>query len=269
MPFIRRAVVQVGDQRFEDLRVVFDVTRSLSRSENTAEVVIYNLTKQNRETLVAADRVPVVILAGYVDTGVEQVFSGLLERVTVEREGADVATRMSSGDGPPAKIPLRAHAPDADLGAVFGQLVTDLGAGGIGAGNSRAVQRALRGRSLGSGGTTTSEDPREALDQLLIPAGFEASIQAGAIQVAEIGAVVAGTAPVISPATGLEGRASKKERRRVAFKAKIIPGIAPGRRVVLQSEDVSGTFRVESARWVGDTRGGGWSVEVEASPPRT
>lgn len=261
--FDRRAVVRVGTQNFADLRVTFDVRLSLARSENTAVVTLYNLSVDNRAALAAAEQIPVLVLAGYRDAAPVTIFSGVLSKVETIRERADVGLELSSGDGTPRFIAPRSHAPDADLGAIFGQLLDDLVTAGLGLGNARTIQARLRGRSLGRSPTVVSGRPADALDQLLIPAGLEWSVQSGQLQILERGATTTETAPLISPRSGLRGRPERGEKKRITIDIGIVGGVAPGRRLVLQSDEINGTVRVESVQWIGDTRGGDWRGSIE------
>lgn len=84
-------------------------------------------------------------------------------------------------------------------------------------------------------------------------------------------------APVINPATGLidlpfhttdTGRKPKKDKRRrrgVQFKALLNTDIVPGKIVKLESKWITGFYRVNTARFSGETRGNEWYVECFCS----
>jgi hypothetical protein len=93
----------------------------------------------------------------------------------------------------------------------------------------------------------------------------------GTLDSAEIATVVSPETGLIgSPArTGQEGARGSKTRKRkqrpgAKFTTLLIPSLAPGKFVILKSDFVSGSFKVQSVEHIGDTHGNDWNSIVEA-----
>ena len=274
----RRCAVQVEDQAFEDLRVSFNVLRTLRAVPAQAEVTLYNLEPGLRRRLVEAaarkltpagtqgarGRVRVRLLAGYATTGVSQIFAGDMREVRVEDQGPDVAVRISAGDGlgsVSTRGAPRTFAAGTPLIDVLKRALQD---SGLEAGNALAsAQDALRGRTVGSGGLALDGDPVRAIDEVVRAVELEWSIQDGQVQVLAPDRALAGVAVLLSAGTGLVGTPSEDQRRHVRATALMNPEIAPGRLVRIESRDFSGDYRVQAVRYIGDTHGQPWYCEIE------
>lgn len=271
--FGRRCAVQVEDQAFEDLRVSFSVLRTLRAVPAQAEVVLYNLSRDLRSRLQEAaarrpnggrGRVRVRLLAGYAETGVAQIYAGDLRELKVETQGADIAARISAGDGLSSlstRGAARSFAAGTPLIDVLRRAVED---SGLDAGNALAQAReALRGRTLGDGGLALDGDPARAIDAVTRAGGLEWSVQDGQVQVLAPDRALAGVAVLLSPSTGLVGEPTEDQRKHLKCTALLNPDIAPGRLVRVTSRDLSGNYRVQDVRYVGDTHGQPWYCEIE------
>jgi hypothetical protein len=264
--FGRVVEIVVQDQRFTDLRVAFSVTRSLRGQPGQAEVTAYNLAPDLRSRLLseAQGGVRVSLRAGYRTTGVAQIFLGDVRRVQLRREGAEVAVVLSAGDGLAAlsaRAAARSFAAGAGLGDVLRRVVED---SGLGAGNALTDGvSALAGRTLGAGGIALDGDVSRSLDAVTRAGGLEWSVQDGQVQVLRAGQPRSDLAVLLSPATGLVGDPSEDEQRVLRATSLLNPEIVPGRILDLRAPDLSGAYRVESVRYVGDTHGAPWYSEVE------
>jgi len=74
------------------------------------------------------------------------------------------------------------------------------------------------------------------------------------------------TAQLLNASTGLIGSPSKDKKGVVTARVLIRPGLDPGRRVVLESALVSGSFEIRSLEIVGETRGNEWTATLELRP---
>lgn len=268
--FSRRAVVQVAGRDVSGLRVRFDVARNLKNVPSSAEIKIYNLSEASRQAVSAQPDVPVLVLAGYRDQEPHAVFLGRLRRVTTVVEGADLVTTIASADGVPTTAPRvnLSLAAGSDLGAALEQITALSERAGIGRGNTAGIARSLQGRRVGAGGLALSGSISAALDTVLEQAGIEWSVQDGQLQLLERGGARQVRAAVLSSDTGLVSSPSVDERGNVKVRSLIAPGLTPGLLVQLQSRLVSGFYRVESARYTGDTEGPEWYLEIELKPAR-
>lgn len=257
------------------LRVTFRVGKTSTSEPNTATVAIYNLAEFSRGRIKAKDQA-VIVRAGYVDL-VEQVCAGVIKRVEHRREGVDIVTELELKDGGRDLLEpefRRSYQRATSRRRIIDDIL-------------RTMPHTSRGRinAAGVAGVTSgklsfSTTSKLAIDRLARAWDFEWSIQDGAIQVLDPDGTVEPVelATVLSPETGLigspartgqEGRKSSRSRSRkqqtgAKFQTLLFPSIRPGRYVLLESEFVSGAFKVQSVEHTGDTHGNDWSTDVEA-----
>jgi hypothetical protein len=94
--------------------------------------------------------------------------------------------------------------------------------------------------------------------------GFEWSIQEGALQLLQNAEPLAATATLLTPSTGLVGTPSIDVGGILTAQALMIPDIFPGRLIVLESERLTGNYRVETCNYSGNTAGPDWYIDIEA-----
>lgn len=92
----RRIRVEVAGLMIEDLRIVFEVEKSVDESQQRGMCTIYNLAPANEE-LIYKRADTIVIHAGYPAT-VAQVFKGFVERVQRVRQQLSRQVIMKLGD---------------------------------------------------------------------------------------------------------------------------------------------------------------------------
>ena len=71
---------------------------------------------------------------------------------------------------------------------------------------------------------------------------------------------------MVTAASGLGGVPEVLEKLRVRAKSLLAPGLDPGLLVRLESRDVTGFYRVDSARYQGDTWATPWYAILEMRP---
>lgn len=103
---------------------------------------------------------------------------------------------------------------------------------------------------------------RDALTEILWPRGYVWTIQDRTIYVGLQTALNPGTVPLISPTTGLIG-SPKRTAKGVDFECKLDPRVRPGWGVQLQSDFVTGLFRVVVREHEGDNRGIKWLTKAQ------
>lgn len=265
--FGREATIQVGTIVLTGLRVSFKVAKTLRRNPNKAEIKVYNLNPTNRAQIEQAVGVACKVTAGYKGAPLATYFLGDLRGGRTEREGVNLITMLSNGDGERRSRSARASAtfaPGTTVGAVLQHLVGRLG---IDPGNTaRTFANAVLGNGMQifAEGTTVHGNAHDELDALARSAGLEVSVQDGVLQAVPRGAPLPATAVVLNASSGLLGNPSISNEGVVKFKALLLPDIAPGRQITIQTPLLSGTYRVEKAEYVGDTGGADWYVQGEA-----
>lgn len=246
------------------LDVAFSVERSLKPEPNTAEIQVWNLNEDNRSALEELDRVPVTIDAGY-EKQTALLYSGTIRTVFTTREGPDLVTTLQSGDAEKeyqqARVSL-SIAPATPNASVMQQIVKALG---ISEGNLGTVTPQLLASPpfLPQGGVL-SGSASKIMTRVAQSLGFEWSIQEGALQLLKVSQPLAATAILLTPDTGLIGSPSIDNEGILTAQSLLIPDIFPGRLLVLESERLSGNYRVEKCAYSGTTHGDEWYIDIEA-----
>jgi baseplate hub protein gp41 len=270
--FRRRYVLTVDTLRITDLDVSFRVKRTLKREPNTCDVALYNLRADHRRQLAEKPAVRVVLEAGYEGSGLSAIFRGDLRSAHTQREGPDLVTRVSSGDGERRARGTRVSrtfGPGTPLRAVLMQAAEDLGLGLGNLAQAAAAARLEGGGNTYAQGTTLHGPAYRELCRLLESCGLECSVQNGALQVLERGRALGASAVVLSPETGLVESPSEASDGVVTAKALMVPDLVPGRVVEFRAREVEGFYRVSTGNYQGDTTGGEWGVTVECAPMAT
>lgn len=269
--FRRTYRLQVDTLEIEGLNVGFTIERTLRRRPGRCEIKVWNLSADHRSQLetLPAGGVYVRLEAGYDDaTGRGQIFEGRLHRARTERSGADLITTIRSrdGGGTTSARTSRSHAAGASVASVVRGLVADLG---IGEGNLPDVLDRLTLGGVGSfsAGVAVSGGTADELDGIMDSAGYEWSVQDGAIQVLERGAGLTRPAVLLSPETGLIGRPTVDEHGKIQAETLLIPALVPGALVLIETTDRTGTYRIEQARFRGELDGGDWGVSLTCGVP--
>lgn len=263
--FKRRHEIVVGTVLLTDVRVTFNVVRSLKREANKASISIWNLNEDHRQSVSSQDQIPVSISAGY-ENRFSRIFLGNLDRATSVLNGPDIVTTLESGDGK-SKMRSTNISKSYPRQTPVKTIISDLAkAIGIGTGN---LEEIIATAKLPTADTQTitgvavfgnaSRELRYWLDSLRI----EWSIQDGALQLLKKRDSLKSEAIRLTPDTGLIGSPSVDNKGKLSATALLIPDLEPGRVVVVDSRFVSGAYRIEQTTYVGDTLGGDWLAQIE------
>lgn len=265
--FGRQWSLTVGDRQWTDLRVVFEVQRSLTKHPDPAQITVYNLARQTRSGFYAGEQVRLV--AGYSDAA-GLVFSGTLTGLTPNRDGADYAVTLSCRDGDAAyRAACRSsYAKGAPLSLVVGDLVSAMGLS-MGAG----AKQLLAGKST-RGALATVGTGSDCLAKVLAPFGLGYILLDGNVVILATDGTTADDAILLAPDTGLVGNpepitdkplAPGRKAKRIRVTSLLQPGMVPGRRLQLQSVEYSGIYRIDAVQHKGDTHGEDWYSIAEVT----
>lgn len=257
-----------GDE--QPLDIEFEVEKSTAREPNTVSISVYNLNSSHRDQLKDANRVGVILEAGYRGGELTTIFSGDLRDVESSWDGLDVVTKLEGEDGGNSYREARLQRSFAAGTPVLTVLRAAVEAMGIGEGNLRELSE-LAIEDTGSTypeGTVLSGPARRAVDRLVRSCGYQWSIQDGNFQIRQRGRPVRGTATVLSPETGLLGSPSrsKPERGRPRVtnaQCLLVPGLYPGRVILLRSREIEGQFMARKVKFSGSTFASEWGAELE------
>ncbi len=259
-----------------ELRVAFKVTKTLVKDPNSAEIKIYNLAESTRAKLPGTGS-KVVLKAGYEDT-VEQIFIGDARSIESKREGVEWVTTLKCGDGERAVQHARVNE-SFGVNTLASNVITTLGeATGLDTGNLSTLAKggAFPGRY--TQGYAASGKAFKELEKALSAAGYELSIQDGALQVLKPGETTTESVIELSEDSGLVGSpevsgGEKKEGKKntapskpvLQVKSLLHGGFRCGRRVAVTSRQYKGVYKCVKVEHTGDSAGGEFysALEVE------
>lgn len=271
--FDRTAIVTVDTIEIRALDFDFEITKTLKPEPNTCSLTIYNLNEEHQAQLEelrpkgkdAKSGIPCKLEAGYGETP-SLLWLGDLRTVQTFREGTDWVTRLASGDGEKAWRHARisqSFGPKTPIDTALRAIARTLG---VGEGNLSKVVARLKqaGSATYPSGLVLHGAASRHLTELARSAGLEVSIQDGALQFLDRGKALAGSAIVLSAATGLLDSPSVDNEGVVSARTLLIPDLAPGRIVQMEAERIKGAYRVEKCSWKGTTSGDEWYIDFEA-----
>lgn len=263
----------VYDSRETDtpIQIAFEVTKTLYSFASIGKLTASNLNAEHRAELARLRhnrrRIRVEIHAGYgEDTSL--LFIGDVRGFTDEPNGTEALTTVEGSDGGPL-ITERRIARTYAAGTLVTTPVFDMvDALGIGEGNSRELLGAtLRGYPTLPRPKTFTHLVSQELTGYLRSMGYTWSIQNGAVQILRHGATLARTGVRLTPETGLIS-AHYVDRWTIKVVSFLIPEVCPGYRIIIESERVTGDFRVHEVKYSGDSFGGDWICEITCRVPR-
>lgn len=272
-----------------DLRMTFTVNKDSGPSTNTAEIGIYNLSEASRGRMKSVGH-QVRVMAGYAKGSRREkalLFQGDIVKVNHAHHPPDFVTRIDANDG-------HAVLRDTLMNRPYGDNTSALKILGDAVKAFKLPLRTALDR-LGvpdrpyPRGFSARGPARKTLDEVTDRLGLEWSIQNGEIKLVKKGAVDGFEAVLVSPDTGMIGKAEKlefeesdgaqktteeKEGWRVA--SLLLPTVEPGNPLAIESRSLSpraglpgeagikrGVFRVERVIHRGDTHGDEWRTTVE------
>jgi hypothetical protein len=260
--------------------IEFVVEKDLkSTVPNTCQIKVWNLSETTRKAFTNGQKLTVRLEAGYVG-GASQIYFGEARAAwtTLENQ-CDYVTHIESTDTVAhptsvtktkkntsniyrtmgAKVPLKdamaqiAQALDVDEGNLQTALLRAPGAS--------SIQTVSGGAVVGAA--------FQRLTDLCRSAGLEWSVQDGALQFLNIGQALSDTKALLlsdNPNTGIIGSPLVDSQDYVTVETLLLPGLLPGVKVKLDTLFVSGTYRVEKARYSGSTFALPWYCNFDASP---
>lgn len=258
----------------ENLRVQFKVKKTSKKEPNSCDLTIYNLSADSRGKI--SRDVKLTVEAGYVGT-LAQIFSGDALTVDHVHDGPNWITRIQCNDGERAyrfSTVSESFKAGTGFGDVFEKVASKTGL------DVADAVKFIRGeikdqftRGFVAHGFAFSE-----LDRLLKDRGLDYSIQDGRLQILKAGTASKDSAITLSSSTGLIGspahgtgdattsKARAEKASILKVKSLLQPGIKPGRKLKVESVDISGSFVARDVLHSGDTAGGDWYSDVEAVP---
>ena len=249
------------------LRVQFKIHKNKASTMNTGDLTLYNLTKSTR-TKLQEKNAPVTIEAGYIGN-IGAIFLGNMTISNQVKQGADWVSKYAIGTSVQSFKAGRLnkpYPPGTPKSNVIMDLISTLGYG-LGNAEIALTNALMKGAPNFEKGFAVTGKASLALDKIIDGIGLEYSVQDGAIQILEPGSSNQDSSVYIDKSHGLIGNAEQGEDKNkkpvVKVRSLLQATLVPGRVVVLNSEDASGNFTIESVTHSGDTWGTEWYSDLE------
>lgn len=239
-----------------NIRVQFDVVKSVDGGLNSCRIRVYNLSKDKRKKLIKEDtdsntKMPFLLKAGY--NKIETLFKGFILESYSEKSGTDIVTTIVAMDG---LVDAQGSYTSTTVkkGDAINVILKDMPTTTRAKISDRPVlQRAkvLVGNSLKLVENNLKDDETYFIDE-------------GKLYIIKQNEVISDFVPLVNNATGLL-LTPKKKKYEVTFNTLLNPSIKIGGLVKLESilaENLNGTYKVLTITYRGDSQGTDWSQEV-------
>lgn len=284
----RAATVQVGtikidaggtsalDVAFRIQKGVHITKNSCKPQPNTCDLRIYNLSTDHQKELEQATTptpgappkvVACSISAGYVGRQ-SLIFSGQLRGANTVTDGATDVTELTTGDGDKALAQSRmsiALGPGTSGAAGMKKILASLG---VGDGNLSKALALLQAQplaaSLFNAGVLLKGSAAELMTDFCRSCGLEWSIQNGALQVTDLNAPLDGEAVLVDAQHGMVGSPTVDTRGILSVTTLMIPDLAPGVKIAVNTPHLKGGYRIIHVEWKGSTFENDWYCHLEA-----
>jgi len=258
-----------GSLELTDLRMAFNIKKTNKAAKNEMVLEIYNLSKDTRSSLEETD-VQIIVQAGYGDFP-ETIFVGDIISVIHPRRGPDIITNIECGDGSKVlkdTLISESFTPGTSVKEVVDKLAKSF---------SIPIKELTSGlEDQFTNGVSLVGLAKDALDKLGDSFNFDWSIQDNEMQVLLKPDVSIDTEILLKPDTGLLGIPEKlfsnttklpddpnNKPEGVKAKALLQPKFRPGRKVRIESDLITGSYKIETIVHRGDTHGSEWISQFE------
>lgn len=290
-------LVRVNGIQFTELDIEFSVKKSLRPEPNTCSLTVYGLHEDHRQEVEAMNlydpkkikgasktallsevklqrhvgvgrapkkgNIPVQLEAGYKGAR-SLIFSGDLRRGITHYEGPEVKLELEGEDGGRSILSSRVNhsfPPGTRRLDVVRECALAMG---VGLGNIVAVESSLKGTY--SHGTSISGQASDILSGLLRAQGISYSVQNGVLAFRRAGEGLVTKGYLLRSGTGLVGHPERDAGGGLMVTSLILPDIAPGAYVQLDSRDFKGSYLVKSVEYRGQSAGNEWYSVLECFP---
>lgn len=269
--FNRKWKLVVGDIEIASdknpLRVAFNVERDTKPYPNAAEILIWNLSEENRKGLAKQKEIPCRLEAGY-EGEIGEVFSGILDRASTARVEADYVTRINAGDGTGA-IRAATISQSFAAGTPVSKVLADIAERlGVGPGNlSKFTAAALTNGAVLKRPLTLHGPFIEEFSHFTAALGLSWSVQSGLLQLLSPGEP-ARQGPLLDKTSGLLDTPqievdSQTKKPQIVGRSLLRASLVPGVEFHVKSEvaGIDASFVAVKTKHTGDSRSSEWQVE--------
>jgi hypothetical protein len=255
--FGRRFSLIVGSSsdgiEINNLRIAFEVTKSLDKEPNPAKIRIWNLAPYHRAAIMSGQWKTVALSVGYEQ--LRMIYAGDITKRNVKREDMDLVIEVECGDGAKAfrsarvNMTLPAGTTDGFAAVALAGTMPDTPRG------TMAVQRA----TPSSRPRVYCGNTRDYLSNVAHANNADWSIQDGSLIMLPANATLTGQGPLINESTGMIGMPQAKDEG-LEVQCLCNPEITVGGVVRVESLEstYSGDYKVVAVKHNGDSMEGDW-----------
>jgi hypothetical protein len=286
--FGRRWELIVDNLELTNLDFRFHVAKSTKAEPNKLDIQVVNMSPDHvaqvtkRATSKGSTGVNIRLSAG-LGEDLHLIFDGDAREISTAQTSAERITTIAAHDGGRAFRESRISQSFAPGASITSAIVACARAMGIGIGNANEASAGASINGLGAAfpnGITLAGRASDQLSRVTRAAGLTWSIQNSVLQLQKNGQPLQTTSVRIASDAGMVGSPSvdmdanvassdaKKKTKPTLVKVRtlIIPGIYPGRKVVLDTADYQGGYQVVEALFTGATDGNDWYIDAKLRP---
>lgn len=255
--FDRIIKLKVGETNVAGLDIAFEINKNLEAQANTCEIKILNLSLKNREILSNHKRVPVILEAGYKDF-LQPIFIGDMYNIFCQKEGPDIITILSVGDGlnsiQTSRI-KKTYVKDTPVKYVIQDLAKSLK---LPLNSSLSQLKNMLTKGLSLSGNSMLE-----LEKLLKSQNFSVSVQDNSLQILKNNESLTKEAIVLDSNSGLISSPEFSQNNLLTLKCLLMPELKPGLSLYIDSLIFKGLAIIQSVKFDGSTYDENWFSELE------
>lgn len=255
--------------QIENLRVQFEIKKTLKISDNSATITITNCASGTRAEF-QTKPAHIELLAGYQQTSLSSLYKGDIYFADSRHDGAEWLTTVECGTGLNARSFGQTSVTfkgGAQVLSIAKKLASDMGLK-----VPKNVEEAVAMKERLKNGFTVSSGSLEQLQDLVKVRGFDASIQDDELVMLRDAEAGKAQALTISQATGMVGspelgQPSEKGKPAILrVRTLLNPKAQVGRLLYVDAKNVTGGHVAQTVTHVGDTHGLEWFTDIEAVP---
>lgn len=273
-------VIIEGKPKQDALNITFDIDKDLTKQTNKCRLQVFNLSDKTAKILEREDSICILEVGYSEDIGLRRIFVGAVLKAWTSIKDADMVTELELSDG---QIAIRDCVVSLSYAeSVSGEKVIEDIAAAMG-----LVVQFAEGLDYCSyaNGFSFIGPGRTCLEKVCAASGLSWSIQNNVLQIIENGGSTKVMAIKLNADSGLigsperiikaakkikklSGKKSKKNRnkdKKAGWKVRALlqPTLNPGDLIYLESKPVTGWFKIESLKHVGEYRGKNWYTNME------
>lgn len=259
----RKVAVQFDTDLFTDLRVSFEVTKTIKGEPNKATISVYNISPEYFNTLLAKKRDLVVkLFAGHGAPVPIFIGNPIKDGVEYLRDGTERVLKIEAKDGYKAYKRTRLALSFGDvitLREVVGRIAAEMGL--------PADMIDVPTDFEYTQGIQLSGQASKALDRLALSTGSDWSIQDGRLQFLPKSKVRRTTGPLYADRLKNIIQEPSKKEKGINLTTFLDPTLIPGDRFQVEVTDAvayNGIYKVTALRHTGDTHAEPFYTEIEA-----